>query len=132
MAADLGATVSQGQSVGPDEPVVLPETINAIEVRQVSEESQGDKSSGITGDEEIGNATSGKRKKNRQRAPSSSSDTSDDLAEDYKVSVPKPQHAGVVFKPVAGPVFSPTGTDGKNPDKKWGSTWLRRLLGLTV
>lgn len=61
MAADLGATVSQGQSVGFDEPVVLPETVNAIEVRQVSEENQGDKSSGITDDEEIGNAARGKK-----------------------------------------------------------------------
>ena len=63
MAADLRATVSQGQSVSLGEPVVLPETINAIEVRQVSEENQGDKSSRITGDEEIGNAASGKKKK---------------------------------------------------------------------
>lgn len=63
MAADLGATVSQGQSVGLDEPVVLPETTHAIEVRQVSEENQVDKSSGVTGDEEIGNAPRGKKKK---------------------------------------------------------------------
>jgi len=89
MAADLGATVSQGQSVGLDEPVILPETVNAIEVRQVSEENQGDKSSGITGDEEIGNTPKGKEDKNRQRAPSSSNHSSDDLPEDYRKSVTK-------------------------------------------